>query len=164
MAVTLRAAVPEDAAEIAALWNPFIRDTAVTFNSVEKTPEGLAADISAKAANGQAFILAELDGALAGFATYGQFRGGVGYAHTMEHTVILHQRAHGQGVGRALMAAIEDHARQAGVHSMFAGVSAENPAGVAFHKAVGYVEMARLLQVGRKFGRWMDLVLLQKML
>lgn len=164
MAVTLRPAVPKDAVEIAALWNPFIRETAVTFNSVEKTPEGLAADITAKAAAGQAFILAERDGVLAGFATYGQFRGGVGYAHTMEHTVILHARSHGQGIGRALMAAIEDHARRAGGHSMFAGVSAENPAGVAFHKAVGYVEMARLPQVGRKFGRWMDLVLLQKML
>lgn len=164
MAVTLRPAMPEDAAAIAALWNPFIRDTAVTFNSVEKTAQGLAADITAKAAGGQAFLLAELDGDLAGFATYGQFRGGVGYAHTMEHTVILAPQAHGRGVGRALMAGIEEHARQAGVHSMLAGVSAENEAGIAFHRAIGYVEMARLPQVGRKFGRWMDLVLLQKML
>lgn len=162
--MTLRPALPEDAAAIAALWNPFIRDTAVTFNSVEKTPEGLVADIAAKAAAGQPFLLAELDGVLAGFATYGQFRGGVGYAQTMEHTVILHPRAHGQGLGRALMSAIEEHARRAGVHSLLAGVSAENTAGVAFHMAVGYVELARLPQVGRKFGRWMDLVLLQKML
>ena len=82
----------------------------------------------------------------------------------MEHTVILSARAQGRGVGRALMSAIEDHARASGVHVMMAGVSAENPDGVAFHKAVGYAQVARIPQVGRKFGRWMDLVLLQKLL
>lgn len=162
--MSIRPATPDDAEAIAAIWNPFIRDTAITFNSVEKTVRGLADDIEAKALDGKGFFVAKVDGSVAGFATYGQFRGGVGYARTMEHTVILHDRAHGRGVGRALMTAIEDQARVTGVHSMFAGVSAENPAAVAFHKAVGYVEMARLPQVGYKFGRWMDLVLLQKML
>lgn len=160
----IRSAAPEDAAAIAAVWNPFIRDTVVTFNSAEKTVAGLKADIEAKAEQGKAFFVAEMDGTVAGFATYGQFRGGVGYAHTMEHTVILHERAQGRGVGRALMTAVEDHARVAGAHSMFAGVSAENGPGVAFHAAIGYAEVARLSQVGFKFGRWMDLVLMQKML
>jgi L-amino acid N-acyltransferase len=160
----IRPIVSSDVPAVLAIWNPFIRDTAVTFNSAEKTAHGLAADITTKEGDGKAFFVAELDGAVVGFATYGQFRGGVGYAHTMEHTVILSQSAHGRGVGRALMTAIEDHARVAGAHSMFAGVSAENAAGEAFHAALGYVEVARLKQVGFKFGRWMDLVLMQKML
>ncbi|MBA85320.1 GNAT family N-acetyltransferase [Thalassobius sp. S69A] len=160
----IRSALAGDAAAIAALWNPFIRDTAVTFNSALKTPQMIADDIAAKETAGHPFFLAELPDGLAGFATYGQFRGGVGYAHSMEHTVILSARAQGRGVGRALMSAIEDHARASGVHVMMAGVSAENPDGVAFHKAVGYAQVARIPQVGRKFGRWMDLVLLQKLL
>jgi phosphinothricin acetyltransferase len=62
------------------------------------------------------------------------------------------------------MAAIEDHARAGGAHSMFAGVSSGNPSGVAFHAALGYREIAMLPEVGFKFGRWFDLHLMQKML
>lgn len=160
----IRPATVADAPDVAAIWNPIIRDTAVTFNSTEKTVQGLAQDFADKDARGRVFFVAEGSGGLLGFATYDQFRGGVGYAHTMEHTVILSQAARGQGIGRALMTAIEDHARVAGAHVMMAGVSAENPGGVAFHTALGYREMVRLPDLGHKFGRWMDLVLMQKML
>jgi phosphinothricin acetyltransferase len=60
------------------------------------------------------------------------------------------------------MSALEEAARAAGGHTMFGGVSAANPQGVAFHAAVGYREVARLPEVGRKFGQWLDLVLMQK--
>ena len=62
------------------------------------------------------------------------------------------------------MQRLESRARDAGAHSLFAGVSAENPAGLAFHARLGFAEVARLQQVGHKFGRYMDLVLMQKFL
>lgn len=160
----IRPAVPADAAAIAAFWNPVIRDTAVTFNPVEKTPDEIARMITDRQSAGHGFLVAEVDGQVAGFASYAQFRSGAGYARTMEHTVILAPVAHGRGVGRALMTALEDHARAAGVHSLIAGVSAENPAGRAFHAALGYAVIATLPEVGFKFGRWMDLTLMQKFL
>ena len=162
--MTIRPAEARDAAAVAAIWNQVIRDTAATFTTLEKTEDGLIADFAAKQAEGKAFLVAEDAGGVIGFATYFQFRGGPGYRHTMEHTIHIATRAQGRGLGRCLMAALEDHARAAGAHSLFAGISGENPAGIAFHAALGYREIARLPQVGRKFGRWMDLVLMQKLL
>lgn len=162
--IRIRPATASDAAAVAAIWNPVIRDTEITFNAVEKTPADLAALFTEKQAAGHAFLVAAEADEILGFATYGQFRGGVGYRRTMEHTVILAPNAHGRGLGRALMRAVEDHARAAGAHSIFAGVSSGNPAGVAFHAALGYEEVARLRRVGWKFGRWFDLHLMQKFL
>ena len=79
-------------------------------------------------------------------------------------TVSVGGLAQGGGLGRALMASAEDQARRAGLHSMIAGVAGENAGGAAFHAAIGYATIARLPQVGWKFGRWHDLVLMQKML
>ncbi|MFY0635910.1 MAG: N-acetyltransferase [Vannielia sp.] len=156
----VRRAGPGDAAAISEIVNHVIRATVVTFNSVEKTPGEIAAQMAA----GQPFWVAEAGGAVLGYASYGPFRGGVGYRHTVEHSIALVEAAQGQGAGRALMAALCDHAKAAGVHSVFAGVSGENGAGLAFHAALGFAEVARLREVGRKFDRWHDLVLMQKFL
>ena len=112
---------------------------------------------------GHATFVAEAD-TLLGFVSYAQFRGGVGYATCMEHSVILAPAARGKGAGRALMSAIEDHARAAGAHQIIGGVSGENAAGIAFHAALGYAHVATIREAGFKFGRFMDLVLMQKFL
>ena len=164
MTASIRDATHDDAAQIATLWNPVIRDTAATFNAQEKSPADVAQMIATRQSDGHAFLVATRAGTLLGFATYSQFRGGIGYARTMEHTIILAPEARGQGSGRALMDRIMNHARSAGAHSLIAGVSAENPGGLGFHARLGFTEVARLQQVGHKFGRYMDLVLMQKFL
>ncbi len=160
----IRAAAPGDAPAIAALWNHAIRETAITFNATEKSDADVAATIADRQAAGRAFLVAEVGQGLLGFVTYDQFRGGVGYRFSMEHTIHLAPQARGQGLGRALMTAMEDHARGAGVHAMLAGVSSENPEGQAFHAAIGYHLVGTLPEVGHKFGRWMHLLLMQKIL
>lgn len=160
----LRTATANDAPAILALWNPAIRTSLITFNSATKSLTDIDNMLIDKATHDYAFLLAEDADQLLGFATYGQFRAGVGYAHTMEHTIILAPQAHRRGIGRALMTAIEDHARSRGAHSIFAGVSAPNAQGRAFHAALGYREVAILPRVGRKFDQWLDLVLMQKFL
>ncbi|SMX33088.1 GNAT family N-acetyltransferase [Octadecabacter ascidiaceicola] len=156
----VRPATQDDSTAIAAFWNPQIRETVVTFNSVTKSPDEVAQMIAQR----PCFLVVEIDGVVLGFATYDQFRGGIGYAHTMEHTIILAPEASGQGAGRALMQVLMDHARAADTHVLVAGVCEENAAGVAFHRALGFEEIAVLPEVGRKFDRWMDLVLMQKRL
>lgn len=155
----IRPAAPQDAGAIAEIWNHVIRETTQTFTTAEKDPSALAVQII-----NQPCFVAEMAGAVGGFVIYGQFRSGPGYAHTVEHSIHVAQSARGAGLGRALMDAAEAHARSAGIHSIIAGVAGENAGGAQFHAALGYREIARLPEVGWKFGRWHDLVLMQKML
>lgn len=163
-ALVIRPVEPGDHAAILAIWNPVIRDSLVTFSSEEKTPESLGAYIAGRQARGRAFLVALEGGRLLGFASYDQFRAGDGYVHAMEHTIILAEAARGRGVGRALLAAVEDHARAGGAHTMVAGISGGNPDAVPFHAACGYAHCGRMPQSGRKFAQWLDLILMQKYL
>ncbi|WP_176442926.1 GNAT family N-acetyltransferase [Tropicimonas sediminicola] len=156
----VRAAVPADAQAIVDIINPIVRETTISFSTEEKTAEEFATLI----AGGRPVWVSEHEGRITGYATSFQFRNGPGYARTLEHSIALAPGGRGHGAGRALMAALESHAAANGAHSIFAGVSAENPAGVAFHAAIGFREVARLPRVGWKFGRWLDLVLMQKFL
>jgi len=160
----IRPATTDDYDAILAVWNPVIRDTTVIFANEEHTPASIDALIAERRAAGREFLVAEDGARIVGFASYAQFRGGNGYAHAMEHTVILAPEAQGRGIGRALMARIEDHARAGGAHTLFAGVSGENGAAIAFHEKVGFTTVARIPEAGRKFGRWLDLVLMMKFL
>lgn len=156
----IRNATAQDAQAIADLWRPWVDETTITFNSKAKSPEEVAAMIAAR----PAFKLAFDGDSLLGFATYDQFRGGIGYAKSMEHTIILSPKALGKGAGRALMSAIEEDARQKGHRIMVAGVSGENPKARAFHEAIGYQLWGTIPQAGYKFGRYIDLWLLGKTL
>jgi L-amino acid N-acyltransferase len=162
--VIVRPATDVDMDQVAAIWEPILRDTTITFASDIRTPETLCRMAADRRADGREFFVAADGTRVLGFATYGQFRGGNGYVTSMEHTVILAPRAQGRGVGRALMTAVEDHARDRGAHTMVAVVSGENPEGIAFHKALGYVDHGTLPQVGRKFGRYLDAVFMVKIL
>ena len=158
--MNVRPASAADAAAVADILNHYIRHTTVSF----KPHEYGVSDVEHLIADAPALFVAAANGRIVGYATYNQFRNGPGYARTMEHSILLAPDARGLGAGRALMAAIEEHARRAGVGSLWAGVSGENPEGVAFHKAIGFEEVAVLPKVGYKFGRWIDLTLLRKWL
>lgn len=155
----IRPARPADAAAICAIWNPVIRDTTVTFTTEVKDPATLARQIAT-----QPFLVAETEGTVIGFVTFSQFRAGPGYALTMEHSVHVAEGTRGAGFGRALMEAAHARAAAEGAHSFIAGIGGENAGGVRFHSAIGYGTVARIPQAGHKFGRWHDLVLMQKFL
>jgi phosphinothricin acetyltransferase len=158
----IRETCPEDLEPIRAFWNPLIRDTMVTFASIERTEATMRAYYEAHRAAGQGFFTALSDGVPVGFAAYSQFRPSNGYARAMEHTVILSKAAWGKGLGRALMAAAENHARAAGHLCLIGAVSGGNPAGRDFHAAIGYHLVGTMPGVGWKFGKSWDLWLMQK--
>jgi len=106
-------------------------------------------------------------GAVVGFAYYGDFRDSArwpGYRTTVEHTVHVRDDQWGRGVGRVLMAELEERARQQGKHVIVGGIDGTNTGSLRFHERLGYDEVARMSQVGVKFGEWQDLVLVQKAL
>ena len=162
--ITLRPANVADVEAITELWNYYIRETAVTFNSIEKTAETVREAILECRKDKRAFLIAENRERLVGFCTYFQFRKGIGYEKTMEHTILAQPDVQGRGIGRGLMQRLFNHAQAEGVKSLWAGVSGDNPGGVAFHESIGFSNIARLPQVGHKFDRWIDLILLQKVL
>ncbi|WP_323778463.1 GNAT family N-acetyltransferase [Leisingera sp.] len=157
----IRSACPDDAEAVCAIANWVIRDTLATFNSIEKSPEDVRHQI--EAGNG-AYLVAEQDGRILGHAHFFPFRSGPGYRCTAEHTIHLLPEAQAQGAGRALMQALEAKAEQAGIHVLIASVSSANPAAIGFHAALGYLETARMPELGCKQGRWLDTVFMQKIL
>lgn len=160
----IRPAEAGDAKALAGIVNHYIRETTVSFTEDEKTVLEMALAVKTRDEAGHGFLVAEGDGDLLGYATYGPYRNGSGYRETLEHTVLLRPGAEGNGVGRALMEALEDHARAGGVHSLIGGISTENAGGIAFHRRIGFAEVGRVAQAGLKFERRIDLVLMQKLL
>ncbi|MCL2735558.1 MAG: N-acetyltransferase family protein [Propionibacteriaceae bacterium] len=106
-------------------------------------------------------LVAEVDHAVAGFAGYGEFRAKQGYVSTVEDSVFLREGYRGMGLGTRLLSALMDQARARSVHAMVAAVTSENEASIRLHEACGFRQVGYLPQVGHKFGRWLDLVLLQ---
>ncbi|MFA3918098.1 GNAT family N-acetyltransferase [Ruegeria hyattellae] len=157
----IREAEEGDAPAITALINDMVCGSLITFTIETRSPENVADQIRQ---NAYPYLVAEAGGKVLGYATYKPFRYGPGYRHSMEHSILLAPDAHGQGIGRALMARLEAIAAIEGVHVLIAGISSANPGAVRFHKALGYDEVGRMPQVGRKWDQWLDLVLMQKIL
>lgn len=134
-----------------------IRDTTATFTKVLKSQADLEEMLTARV---DAFWVAEGADAVQGFVTWGTFRGGPGYLHTAEHSIIT--AASGQGTGRALMQVAEKQAALQGIHTLVAAISGENTAAQAFHARMGFAKTGHLPQVGRKHDRWLDLILMTK--
>lgn len=160
----VRAATHADAGAIAGIWNHYIRETTVTFTTDEKTSADVTAYIDARQSGGKCVVVAEREGDVVGFAAASSFRSGPGYARTLETSVMLRDGASGGGAGRALMQAVEATARRGGAGALIAGISGKNEGAVAFHANLGFEEVGRMPGVGQKFGRRLDLVLMQKML
>ncbi len=158
MQTLIRPATAQDANGIAAIYNQIIRDTTITFAPDEKSETEIIAAIS----EADCYLVCDAGGEVTGFGSYAPFRKGAGYARVKEHSICLSRTARGAGLGAELLAALEGHAKAAGVRAMIAGVSGENLPGQKFHAREGYKIVGQLPGVGHKFGRALDLVLMQK--
>ena len=110
---------------------------------------------------GHPVLVVEDDGAVVGYATYAPWRWKYGYRNTVEDSIYLAASHQGRGIGRTLLTQLIDHARTAGHHVMLADIESSNAASISLHKSLGFEEVARLDEIGRKFDRWLDLSILR---
>ncbi|UYP29890.1 GNAT family N-acetyltransferase [Pseudomonas sp. Z8(2022)] len=109
-------------------------------------------------------VMVDSAGAVLGYASYGPWRPHDGYRHTVEHSVYVRSDQRGQGLGVLLMQALIERARAAGLHVMVGAIESENTASIRLHQRLGFVTTGQMPQVGRKFGRWLDLTFMQLIL
>jgi L-amino acid N-acyltransferase len=160
----LRAAREADLPAILAITNDAILHTTAIWSLVPTTLEARRGWLHERARQGYPVFVVTADADVLGFASYGDFRPWEGYRHTVEHSLYVDRRWRGRGVGKALLVRLIEHARTAGKHAMVAGIASENEVSLRLHLAFGFREVGCLREVGRKFERWLDLVLLERIL
>jgi len=157
----VRAGRRDDVEAISAIYNQAVEHTTASWDWTPEPVESRVDWFEDKVAGGWPVLDAEDDSRVVGWSTYGPFLDKDGYAQTVEHSVYVDLDRRGGGIGSALLVPLIEQARADGHHVMIGGVSADNLGSVAFHERHGFVEVARFVEVGRKFDRWLDLVFLQ---
>jgi len=161
--VHLRPATPADAAATAAIYNHEVTTSTVTFDLVTRTVEEQADWLGARA-GALEVVVAEVDGAIAGFASLSPYRDRPAYRTTVEDSVYVHADHRGTGVGRALLGEIVAVADGRGFHSVMARIVGGHDASIRLHAGLGFEHVGIEREVGRKFGRWLDIVIMQLLL
>ena len=159
---TIVAAGEEHIPGILAIYNHEVEHSTAIWNDVLVDLENRREWWRGRTGAGFPILAAVAGGDVLGYASYGPFRPFDGYRQTVEHSVYVAQSARRRGVATALLAALEARAREAGMHVMVGGIAADNSASLDLHGRLGFSETGRLPEVGQKFGRWLDLVFMQK--
>jgi L-amino acid N-acyltransferase len=163
----VREAVDADLPAIVDLQNVLLSTTTVEWTESPHTVPERADWLRRQRALGYPVLVAVAATDVVGWCSFSDFRDTTkwpGYQTTVEHTIHVREDHWGRGVGRRLMTQLLGDAQSLGKHIMVGAVTAENEASIRFHERLGFVEVARMPQVGAKFERWLDLVLLQKRL
>lgn len=154
----IRPASIQDAAQIAVIYNHAVEHTTATFDTQVKTAEDRAAWLEAHGAN-HPVLVAEVDGEVIGWGSFSSWSDRCSYAATVEMSVYIHPSHHRQGVGRALSRALLEAAPAVGVHYILGRICTENTASIALTERMGFTRIGVMHEVGRKFGRWLDVAM-----
>ena len=159
----VRLARPEDAGAIRAIYNREVTGSTVTFDLVPRTLEAQHAWLAAHAGAHPA-VVAVRDGAILGFGSLSPYRPRPAYATTVEDSVYVHHDARRQGVGAAILGELVRVATTHGFHAVMARIVGGHEASIQVHRKCGFELVGVEKEVGRKYGRWLDVVLMQLLL
>jgi L-amino acid N-acyltransferase YncA len=152
-----------DAEAIRAIYNAEVTGSTVTFDIVPRTPADQLAWVAEHQGAHPAVVAVE-DGTVAGFGSLSVFRDRPAYATTVEDSVYVAAAWRGRGVGRLVLSELVRLATDHGFHTVVARISGDNEASIALHRGQGFDLVGVEREVGRKFGRWIDVTVMQRML
>ena len=161
--VAVRLARPADAEAIRAIYNLEVTESTVTFDLVPRTLAEQQLWLAEHDGVHPA-VVAELDGDVVGFGSLAPYRSRPAYATTVEDSVYVHRDARGAGCGRAILSELVRLATVHGFHAVMARIVGGHVASIGLHTSCGFELVGVEREVGRKFGRWLDVVLMQRLL
>ncbi len=155
--LTIRPVTKSDSKAIADIYRPYVEETVVSFETVAPTADVMSARIE-EISNHYPYLVAEIDGEVAGYSYSHAWKERAAYAGTLESTVYINHKFKRQGIGRKLMERLIDECRFMGFDSLIACITADNEASCLLHEALGFTKVSHFKGVGRKFGRILDVV------
>lgn len=160
----IRNATVEDVPSIRAIYNHVVATSTAVFNEQPVSLEDRLNWFAARQEADYPVLVAEAGDEVVGYASYGTFRAGTGYRFAAEHSVHIRPDSQGRGLGTALVSALFPLAQAQGLHVLVAGIDASNYGSIRMHERLGFVQTGLMREVGRKFDRWLDLALMQRLL
>lgn len=157
----IRDATDADLPAILEIYNDAVAHTTAIWNDNLVDLANRRDWFAARQARGFPVLVADVDGRVAGYASYGDWRAFEGFRHTVEHSVYVRRDLRGGGIGRTLMRRLVERARAGNIHVMIACVEAGNAASLRLHEGLGFRLVGIHREVGIKFGRWLDLACLE---
>jgi L-amino acid N-acyltransferase YncA len=163
MELAIRRATEDDAVQLSAIYNWYVVNTFVTFETEIVPADEMRRRIREKLESHE-WIVGEQDGEIAGYASYGPFRTRSAYFRTIETTIYLSQDSKSKGFGKKLYSALIDSASEKGFRELIGVIALPNPASISLHAGLGFHEAGVLHRVGCKFGEYHDVALWQRSL
>lgn len=151
----IREVRPDDAAQIAGIYNRYILETTISFETQPLSAEDMRKRIE-EISSYFPYLVAENNGKLIGYCYAHPWKERAAYCKTLETTIYLASEAKGKGLGARLMTQLIKECRNRGYHALIACITAENEESCQFHERLGFKKVSHFEQVGQKFGRWLD--------
>ena len=159
----LRLARNEDAEAIRTIYNNEISSGTATFDLAPRTPEQQREWMTERS-GAHVVLVAEVNEEIVGFGALSRYMKRPAYSTTVENSVYVRPANQGQGIGEAILDTLVDRAAEHGFHTIIARIGSESEGSIALHRKAGFEEIGREREIGRKFGRWLDVVIMQRFL
>jgi len=151
----VRIVTAEDAGAICDIYNPYIKNTIITFEEEPVSTEEMENRIL-KVTSSLPWLVYEMNGNVIGYAYADQWKSRSAYRYAVESTIYVNPRFTGQGIGRQLYESLIPELRRRSLHGVIGVIALPNPASIAFHEKMGFEKAAHFKEVGWKFNKWID--------